>query len=147
MGNSPTRPAEPGLAERSPRRVAFVFAAALAVVLGIAMAALGAAPITIIDDAGPDDEPGQKDLNDLTVDFDSGAADIEVTWTWDVISVSGSNTGDACSLYDTDNDGKANFSLCVIWENGAAYQTMRLYVCGDGAADKCDNPRNLWLKI
>ena len=110
---------------------------------GLAPTPAAAVPIAIVDDAGPDDEPGQKDLNQLTVDFDSGAADIEVTWNWDVISVSGANTGDACSLYDTDNDGNANYSLCVIWDTNSNYQTTRLYVCGDGAADKCDQPRDL----
>ena len=116
---------------------------ALGFVIGGASPA-GAIPITIIDDAGPDDEPGQKDLNELTVDFaPGGGVDLEVTWNWDVISVSGANTGDACSLYDTDNDGNANFSLCVIWGNGGSYETTRLYICGDGAADKCDQPRNL----
>lgn len=71
-----------------------------------------AAPITVIDDAGPDDEPGQKDLNQLTVDFDSVTADIVVTWNWDVTSVSGANTGDACSLFDTDKTGMPIFR-CV----------------------------------
>ncbi len=108
-----------------------------------AVPSASAIPITVVDDAGPDDEPGQKDLNEYTVDFDSGIADILLTWNWDVISVSGANTGDACALFDTDNDGNANFSLCVIWDNGSSYQTTRLYDCGDGAADKCDQPRNL----
>ena len=103
-----------------------------------------ALPITITDDAGPDDEPGQKDLNQLTVDFEpSNGYDLDVTWNWDTIMVSGANTGDACSLYDTDNDGNANFSLCVVWDNGSSYSTTRLYSCGDNAADRCGNPREL----
>jgi hypothetical protein len=103
-----------------------------------------AAPITIIDDAGPDDEPGQKDLNQLTVDFaPANGHDLDVAWNWDVIQVSGGNTGDACSLYDTDNDGYANYSLCVIWDNGASYLTTRLYSCGDDRADRCSQPTEL----
>ncbi len=120
----------------------------LSILLGLGLVVAGATlasaiPITIVDDAGPDDEPGQKDLNELTVDFAPAGTDLEVTWNWDVISVSGNNTGDACALFDTDDDGNANYSLCVIWENGATYQTTRLYECGDGAADKCDQPRDL----
>ncbi|MDH4116000.1 MAG: hypothetical protein OEW30_01245 [Acidimicrobiia bacterium] len=122
--------------------VVLAIAVAGATLLGGALPAV-AIPITIVDDAGPDDEPGQKDLNQLTVDFDPGDGDLSVTWNWDAISVSGANTGDACSLYDTDDDGNANYSLCVIWDNGSSYQTTRLYLCGDGAADKCDQPRDL----
>jgi hypothetical protein len=33
-----------------------------------------AAPITVVDDAGADDEPGQKDLNALTVDYGAPGA-------------------------------------------------------------------------
>ena len=116
--------------------------AALAVTIGLFAFVVPEAlaiPITVIDDAGADDEPGQKDLNQLTIDYDS-TADIEVTWNWDIISVSGNNTADACSLYDTDDDGNANFALCVIWENGATYQTTVLYSCGDENADRCSQP-------
>lgn len=49
-----------------PLKTGLLAAAVLFIILaGIALAI----PITIIDDAGPDDEPGQKDLNELTVDF------------------------------------------------------------------------------
>ena len=30
-----------------------------------------AAPVTVVDEDGPDDEPGQKDLTQLTIDYDS----------------------------------------------------------------------------
>jgi hypothetical protein len=68
-----------------------------------------AAPITAVDDAGPDDEPGQKDLNFLTVDYGlPGATSIDLNWGWDDTATSGNNTRDACALYDTDGDGIAN---------------------------------------
>ena len=104
----------------------------------------GAIPINVIDDAGPDDEPGQKDLNELTVDFaPAGDADLTVAWRWDVVSVSGANTGDACALFDTDDDGNVDYSLCVVWGSDGEYETTRLYACGDGAADRCTQPRTL----
>ena len=127
------------------RRVRVLGGVLLSILLGLGLVIAGgtiaaAIPITIEDDAGPDDEPGQKDLNELTVDFAPAGSDLEVTWNWDVISVSGQNTGDACALFDTDNDGNANYSLCVVWDNGASYQTTILYSCGDGRADRCDQP-------
>jgi hypothetical protein len=99
-----------------------------------------AIPITVLDDDGPDDQPGQKDLNQLTIDLEAGAADLEVSWNWDVIALSGANTGDACALFDTDDDGNANYALCVIWNDGQTYQTTVLYSCGDGRSDRCDQP-------
>ena len=112
-----------------------------AMFMAVAIPPAYAIPVTVTDDAGPDDEPGQKDLNQLTIDAaPSTGFDIEVTWNWDVISLSGANTGDACSLYDTDDDGMANFALCVVWDNGATYQTTVLYSCGDDNADRCSQP-------
>src|SRR5688572_29138285 len=72
-------------------------------------------PQVFVDDAGADDESGQKDLNVLSVDYaNQGAGTLAVTWNWDNTSTSGANTRDACSLFDTDGDGNANFSYCVI---------------------------------
>ncbi|HEX5902083.1 MAG TPA: hypothetical protein VF028_03055, partial [Actinomycetota bacterium] len=103
--------------------------------------AASAVPITIVDDAGADDEPGQKDLNFLTVDYGApGANTIDVNWGWDDTATSGNNTRDACALFDSDGDGFANFSYCIIVQtNGTS--TDQLYSCGDTAADRCTNPR------
>src|SRR5262245_59441438 len=91
-----------------------------------------AAPITIVDDKGPDDLPGQKDLSFLTVDYSPPTpGTVNVTWGWDDTAWSGGNTGDACALVDTDADGFANFSLCVtVGGNPATFQSVRLYSCG-----------------
>src|SRR5262245_14114657 len=73
-----------------------------------------AAPQTVVDDAGADESssPGQKDLNFLTVDYaPTTPGTLPVTWGWDDTAWSGSNTGDACSLFDTDGDGKANNAM------------------------------------
>ena len=109
-----------------------------------------AVPITVVDDAGPDDEPGQKDLNQLTVDFEPlDGHDMDVTWNWDKLSLdTGGNTFDACSLFDTDGDGNANYSLCVsiqedtdVPADGTAnYLDTKLYSCGDDKADRCTQP-------
>src|SRR5262249_25475311 len=69
--------------------------------------------ITVIDDNGPDDQPGQKDLTQMS--FNPGATAIAITWNWDDTDFGaiGGNTGDACGLIDTDKDGFANYSFCV----------------------------------
>ena len=97
--------------------------------------------VTAVDDAGPDDEPGQKDLSGLSVNYgDPGADSIDVTWNWDDTSTSGANTRDGCSLFDTDGDGFANFSLCLT-VNADDTTTQSLYVCtADSRTDRCGGP-------
>ena len=92
--------------------------------------------VTIIDDAGPDDEPGQKDLSQMS--FDLGLTAIALTWNWDDTAWSGSNTGDACALVDTDTDGNANYSFCVtVGGSPAAKISHQLYLCSDTSPTKC----------
>jgi len=59
---------------------------------------------------------------------------------WDDTATSGNNTRDACALFDTDGDGFANYSFCVIVQTNGTSSNV-LYSCGDGAADRCTNPR------
>ena len=98
--------------------------------------------ITLVDDQGPDDYPGQKDLNFFTFDYGlPGATQISVSWGWDDTAWPGGNTGDACTLFDTNADGKANFSLCVtVAGSPAAFQATRLYSCSNGRSDRCTQP-------
>jgi len=98
--------------------------------------------ITLVDDQGPDDYPGQKDLNFFTFDYGlPGATSISVSWGWDDTAWPGGNTGDACTLFDTNADGKANYSLCVTVAGiPAAYQSIRLYSCSNGRSDRCTQP-------
>jgi hypothetical protein len=100
-----------------------------------------AAPITAVDDAGADDEPGQKDLNALTVDYGlPGATTINVKWNWDNTATSGANTRDAGALFDTDGDGFANFSFYVTVATNGTWITQ-LYACSaDNRTDRCAGP-------
>ena len=133
------------VARSSKRRQRLILGGAF-LVTGLMLATLmapqaSAVPLTVVDDAGADDEPGQKDLNFLTVDYGvPGATSIDVTWGWDDTATSGNNTRDACALFDTDGDGFANYSFCVIVQTNGTSSNV-LYSCGDGAADKCTNPR------
>ncbi len=117
-----------------------LLAALLAAVVFVAIAS--AAPITALDDAGADDEPGQKDLSYLVLDYAPGGAnDIVVKWGWDDTAWSGNNTGDACTLFDTDGDGFANYSLCITVDEAGAYEATRLYTCvADSKSDRCGGP-------
>ncbi len=63
-----------------------------------------ASAVTFTDEDGANDEPGQKDLTLLTVDNAGLPTSLAVTWNWDVTTISGSNTVDGCSLFDSDGD-------------------------------------------
>ncbi len=93
------------------------------------------------DSAGANDQPNQKDLSKMCVNYSGLPTSIDVSWNWDDTGFSGKNTGDACSLYDTDGDGLANYSLCVgVTGDPAAWSYTKLYSCGDGRVDRCDQP-------
>jgi|GEM_PF-3075643 len=97
---------------------------------------------TFVDDAGANDEPGQKDLTQLSID-DTSPPTLGITWNWDEVGVSGQGQSlDACSLFDTDSDGFANFSICAnATGNPANAVTTFLYVCeADSKVDRCGGP-------
>ena len=124
------------------RALALLWLAAILGAVVVPYAAM-AAPIVQVDEQGPNDEPGQKDLTLHSVDNDGLPSSIEVSWNWDATGWSGKNTGDACALFDTDNDGLANYSLCVTVEKTPATQqtgSPRLWLCNDTRADRCAGP-------
>ncbi|MDQ2973053.1 MAG: hypothetical protein M3Q79_01050 [bacterium] len=100
-----------------------------------------AAPVCINDQQGANDEPGQKDLTRLCKDTAGLPTSQVVSWNFDDTGWSGANTGDACSLFDSDGDGFINYSVCVTVQNTPATQiadSPRIYSCpGDDAVDKC----------
>src|SRR5262245_6683945 len=117
-------------------------AAVLLVVAGVGavvpVATTFALPVVLVDDGGPDDAPGQKDLTQLTTDEAGLPTSMKITWNWDDTSISRANTLDACSLFDTDSDGKANYALCVTaGGDPATYQSTKLYSCTDSKSDRC----------
>src|SRR5829696_4516360 len=128
------------------RRLFLALLAAITLVVGITAAgqltaAEAAGTVVAVDDAGPDDEPGQKDLNWLSIDYGApGATSLTVKWGWDDTATSGANTRDAGSLFDTDGDGFANYSLYVTVETDGTYKTQ-LYSCAaDSRTDRCAGP-------
>jgi hypothetical protein len=97
-------------------------------------------PFTFVNDEnGADDQPGQKDLSAQAVAVPA-PGDLWVAWKWDVTSLSGGNTGDACALFDTNTNSKVNFAICVTIAGSPAAQSgvsPRVYTCGDGKVDRC----------
>lgn len=93
------------------------------------------------DSQGANDVPGQKDLTYLCVDDAPVDDKITASWQWDDLDWSGNNSGDACALFDTDGDGKANTALCVVINGSPASLTQFLtYTCGDASESRCTSP-------
>src|SRR4051812_48735562 len=84
--------------------------------LGLADAAAAAIPsafLTVQDQSGANDVPGQQDLTQMGRD-DTDPSVYRIFWSWDDTAdwLSGGNTGDACALFDTTGDGRTDFEVC-----------------------------------
>ena len=90
-----------------------------------------------LDEQGPNDEPGQKDLTADATAIDPANNDYWTAWKWDATSWSGNNTGDACSLFDTSGDGNADYAVCVTIGKPAIETSTRVYSCTDNRPDRC----------
>ncbi|MDO8341252.1 MAG: hypothetical protein Q7T59_04715, partial [Candidatus Woesebacteria bacterium] len=98
-----------------------------------------------IDVNGANDFTGQKDLTKMC--FDKAVSPLNLKFNWDEIYGSGENTYDGCSLWDTNSNGNANFSLCIqTLANPSSdimeYNGFTLYSCGDDKSDRCTQPVN-----
>jgi hypothetical protein len=138
------------------RKILFAWLTVCSLLLGaIAVpAAVSAAPsFTYVgDDAGANDEPGQKDLTAQSSDADNGV--FYTSWKWDDIQWTGGNTGDGCSLFDTDvpDNGLVDYALCATVKGGKDAATVqlvsfKLYSCVDTRADRCAGPTTLVSKV
>jgi hypothetical protein len=102
-----------------------------------------AATVCTIDQQGANDVPGQKDLTRLCFDGVAVAGKVTASWQWDDIDWSGNNSGDACALFDTDGDGKANRALCVtINGSPASLTSVKAYTCTDSSVSRCGSPNS-----
>jgi hypothetical protein len=91
------------------------------------------------DDHGANDVPGQKDLTAQSSAVDGTSGDFYTAWKWDDIAWSGNNTGDGCSLFDTNSDGFVDYAVCgtVIGKNPVTLLSVTLYSCNDKWVDRC----------
>lgn len=88
------------------------------------------------DDGGANDQPGQKDLTAQSSAFDGST--FYSAWKWDDTAWSGKNTGDACSLFDTDPNGLVDYAVCTtVATKNATEQSTRIYSCKDTRSDRC----------
>ena len=130
---------------RSARWVALLV---LLLVTGLFASSAVAAPVFAFDDddQGANDEPGQKDLTAQASAVDSSAPNHFFTaWKWDDTAWSGNNTGDGCSLFDTNDDGFVEYAACATVEGGKGpaqvmFNSVTLYSCNNKWADRCGNP-------
>jgi hypothetical protein len=102
-------------------------------------------PVTCRNDsAGANDVPGQKDLTQ-ECESPTSTNPMVISWNWDVMDQPGGNSADACALFDTDNDGLANYALCVSWQGQRVMQSgyPQLYSCADTRSDRCTGPTPL----
>ena len=88
------------------------------------------------DVQGPNDNPGQKDLNMYCSRLGPDGS-YEFYWTWDDINWTGQNTGDACLLLDSNNNGLADLALCVSVHDNGVFMDQRFFSCGDTRPDRC----------
>jgi hypothetical protein len=113
--------------------------------VGVASPPAFAQPVFVCapDAQGANDEPGQKDLTRVCAAAGTGVFELFTKWNWDLTTLSGANTADACSLDDSDADGLANLAVCVTIRNHSNPVTLgavRLFTCNDTKADRCAGP-------
>ena len=127
---------------------ALVLAAVLLVAsVGMASAEMpGGPPVfnSCQNDVGGANDPsgdGQKDLTKFCIEPGTENFELWTKWNWDETTLTGSGqSGDACSLYDTDDDGNVNRAVCVSWDDGTRLRAVRVFACAkDTRPDNCDD--------
>jgi uncharacterized repeat protein (TIGR01451 family) len=78
----------------------------------------------VVQDPNVDDQPNQKDINQMGRD-DSNAGILKIFWSWDDTDFSG-QAGDACALFSATANGFVTFAICGEVVNGATPGTVVL---------------------
>ena len=105
--------------------------------------ALGAGACTI-DVDGANDVPGQVDLTQMCLY--QALPSLNISWSWDNISGTGSNSLNGCALFDNNGNGRVDYALCVRLmpdpnqNNLLMYYQTVLYACADKKSDRCSAP-------
>ena len=89
------------------------------------------------DDAACDTNPDRVDLAQMCLD-DTG---LSFTVDFETPSTSGSSSGTACAMFDTDQDGNVNYSFCIV-TGGSPVRTVldhEVFSCDDTEQDECVN--------
>jgi len=122
------------------RRWLALFAIVILATGALAGSALASPVFTFVpDESGANDVPGQKDLTAQASAYDGST--FYTAWKWDDTSWSGKNTGDGCSLFDSDGNGLVDYAVCVtIGGKTPVLLSVTVYSCGDGRPDRCTQP-------
>jgi hypothetical protein len=122
------------------RRWLALFAIVILATGAFAGSALASPTFVFVEDqSGANDVPGQKDLTAQASAYDGST--FYTAWKWDDTSWSGKNTGDGCSLFDSDGDGYVNYAVCVtIIGKTPTLVSTTVYSCSDGRKDRCTQP-------
>lgn len=94
---------------------------------------------------GANDEPGQKDVTQWCAEpGDWMPYELYVAANWDDTTLTGNNTADVCSLFDTGSDGYVDFAVCTSLRSSGAVngnivvlKSVQLYTCGNTKTDRC----------
>ena len=92
---------------------------------------------TVLDAQGMDDVPGQKDLTQQG--YKTTVSQVDVFFNFDDVVTKGGNTLGGCTLFDSNDNGNANFALCVTTgaTDTTTPQASTLYSCKDVRTDRC----------
>lgn len=99
---------------------------------------------TVIDQQGPNDQPGQKDMTRMGRD-ESDPTYYKLFWSWDDTNFAG-QVGDACALFSKETDGGINLAVCgQVQGTGPVTQTTAspsVYTCNPSKNDRCQGATN-----
>lgn len=121
---------------------------ALLILIVISMPNSNAAFICTDDVDGANDvNQAQTDVTQLCLDLDNLPTTYDVKWNWDEIGLSGSNTGDACVLFDTNNNTNIDFAVCLQVQGNPLQLNAgpNLFSCNDTTPDRCSGPAPIIL--
>ncbi len=116
---------------------------AIFILLAIFISNSNAAFICTDDVDGANDvNQAQSDVTQLCLDLDNLPTTYDVKWNWDEIGLSGNNAGDACVLFDTDNDTNINFAVCLQVQGNPLQLNAgpNLFSCDNTRSDRCSGP-------
>src|SRR5213593_3142771 len=105
--------------------------------------------VTVYDQQGPNDYPGQNDLT-MFARNDDDTSVYRVRWNWDSTDMwtGTGQTGDACALFDSNGDGHIELVVCGQIHNPNADPSQVtettgspfVYTCNNTKIDRCGGP-------
>src|SRR5204862_5245781 len=105
--------------------------------------------LTVIDSGGANDvNSAQNDLTQLGRDDTTNPNVYDLFWSWDTTNFT-AQTGNACALFDSNNDTNIDFAVCAEVENVPSGNTSVVeqtsispvpVTCDNSKPDRCAHP-------